>query len=50
MRPLTSCQPSTTAGLTLEQARESLYRTVLEADASAAARHARYRALLPGLA
>jgi hypothetical protein len=30
--------------LTLEQARESLYRTVLEADASRAARGARYRA------
>jgi hypothetical protein len=32
------------SGLTLEHARESLYRTVLEADASRAARGARYRA------
>jgi hypothetical protein len=32
------------SGLTLEQARESLYRTVLEADAAGAARCARVRA------
>src|SRR5262249_17138066 len=32
------------SGLTLEQARESLYRTVLEADAVGAAVHARVRA------
>ena len=38
------------SGLTLEQARESLYRTVLEADVARAARRARAIALLPGLA
>src|SRR5262249_50203473 len=32
------------SGLTLEQAREALYRTVLEADAAREARRAQYRA------